>query len=769
MKCSKKILLWMVVFICVSLSALAVDIGTCEELNNTVRLDTGGDYVLTSDLDCSGFNFEPIAGFTGNLDGAGYNVDSLTISKSGTTNVGLFSTTTGATWTIHDIYFTNVNIIAGAVGGTLIGDGIANVARLAIWNVNLSGNIVCDTGAKCSSVAGDLQYASINNVHSTMNVTGTGTVSGLVAQWGRDTDKLTNSSFTGIINNTGATTGGLVAILGEGTAGSTISGCFVDTTIYAESSNVGGIVGSIGTTSYIEDSYAKGTIIAGIGNYVSGTFGYDVDKQLQINNVYSTMNVTGTGVEYGCLRGWNRRNTGGINNSFGACDLISGGLRAGILIGENDGYAQNLLGWNTSNNPDALIGDIDTAPVNVNATTDVTDLYSFSTFPISTWNTNIWDNNCEGIEFPHLIWENYQCGEPTDSTPPTVNLSSPVNTYNETTSNLVTFLCYAEDNVKVENVSLYINGTFNSSVAGVNGTNHTFNINLGNGDYNWTCGATDNNSNSANASEIRTLSVNVSTDSNVTNPVLTSDSCTTSSLFNLSGTFDCESESDGINCSGVWNITTDAVSCTLNAGGTGEYNIENGSNYNVTAEYSCSVSSTHTFNLTIENNGDPIVWNSTDVTCSAGGGGLTAAESNCILYGFSDYPTNDAPCGTVQEVRKMGTPFGIIFFMLAIISALYIVPFKIEQFTQNKVTDFIMKRGCWIIATFLVVMTSAMVATLASEAGIPLTSELFTVMWLFGWGGWIMLIWLGFGTITGTFKMWSELTEQKRAGDADEQ
>ncbi len=94
--------------------------------------------------------------------------------------------------------------------------------------------------------------------------------------------------------------------------------------------------------------------------------------------------------------------------------------------------------------------------------------------------------------------------------PPNVSLNNPANFTNFTLSNNVDLNCTAFDDFKVQNISLYINGSRNATdTSGTNNTLINFNLNLDNGLWNWTCDAWDNASQQTNASEVRLLFFNV--------------------------------------------------------------------------------------------------------------------------------------------------------------------------------------------------------------------------------------------------------------------
>lgn len=77
---------------------------------------------------------------------------------------------------------------------------------------------------------------------------------------------------------------------------------------------------------------------------------------------------------------------------------------------------------------------------------------------------------------------------------PTITLNAPINYFN-TTNISILFNASVTDNLKVQNVSLYINGVLNeTNTSNYNGT-YLFNKTLGEGIYNWSIFAYDNESN----------------------------------------------------------------------------------------------------------------------------------------------------------------------------------------------------------------------------------------------------------------------------------
>lgn len=249
-----------------------------------------------------------------------------------------------------------------------------------------------------------------------------------------------------------------------------------------------------------------------------------------------------------------------------------------------------------------------------------------------------------------------------DTTNPVVTLNSPTNNQNFTV-NPITFNCTAYDIINLTNVSLYIDGVLNeTNISGINNTDYIFSKTMSEGNHNWTCEAYDNSSNTHKPTALLfNVNTTLPTDSNITNILITDNTCTVSSAFELNGSFDCVGNE---NCTGSWFFnTSNSAICTIFSGNkNGTFNIANGSSYSTTINYVCSVASDYVFNFTSQNNGDSALMSNITTTCSAvaGGAGLSADESSCLLTGFYDDGVTKCALGKAGG----GTMLAIILFVV---------------------------------------------------------------------------------------------------------
>ena len=180
-----------------------------------------------------------------------------------------------------------------------------------------------------------------------------------------------------------------------------------------------------------------------------------------------------------------------------------------------------------------------------------------------------------------------------DVTPPKVRLVKPVNAYNQTANATIVFNCTATDNVKLVNISLYLNtsGTFTINTTqtktGTSNSSYFTITNIKNGGYKWNCRASDNSSNRAFNETNRTFTVTVTGGDTVkpTNVSLAkprnyyNQSANSTVLFNITARDDTNLRNISIftNTSGTWKRNETAVkNGTINSSNFTITNIKDG-------------------------------------------------------------------------------------------------------------------------------------------------------------------------------------------------
>ena len=297
------------------------DVDELQEMND----DLNANYTLMGNIDASitatwddppGGDIEgfvPIGNstsrFNGTLDGQDFKIIGLTIYRLTTNNVGLF--------------------------------GHANDTGI-IQNVILEYGDITGQGS-VGSIAG-MNYGSIVNCHSSVNVSGSDMIGGFV---GTNDAILTDCSSHGAVDGTGDYIGGFVGIF-EGEA----INCMATGDV-SGSNGVGGFIGRVHTGG-MKNCQASGSV-SGV-NYVGGFAGGNTGI---INASYSTGSVSGTGESIGGFAG---TSVGSYNNCYSTGS--ASGIGADVdNIGGFLGYSTFGTIMNSYSNGNAVGPDSDSAYV----------------------------------------------------------------------------------------------------------------------------------------------------------------------------------------------------------------------------------------------------------------------------------------------------------------------------------------------------------------------------------------------------------------------
>jgi len=357
----------------IATAASAVNIDTCEELQN-MTLDLAGDYVLTADIDCSNTSvpgasvwdasgFLPVGNntikFTGSFNGNGHTITGLYINRLAIDYVGLFGYANDAS--ISNVRLLDLNITGGTFTGGLVGYATS--------------------------------ATNITNCSASGNVSGASFIGGLVGF--ESSDSLVNTSYADVdIRCSASFCGGLVGRIDY----STIDNSYALSDVTSSSNYVGGLVGfimgSAGDASIVDRSYATGSVTStnnGGGDlYVGGLSGGISGAGSSIRNSYATGSVNGTG------------GVGGLLGVFTSGTIING-------------HWYNQSGDNAANCYSG--GD-------TNCTAEIPESYFFTITnpPMNAWDFGtVWCSFLDGVRYPVLQWQD----ECSDITPPSISFITP--------------------------------------------------------------------------------------------------------------------------------------------------------------------------------------------------------------------------------------------------------------------------------------------------------------------------------------------------------
>ncbi len=266
-------------------SLTPIEIDTPQELQ---AMTNGKVYKLMSDIDLTGFNWQPIMNFKGVFDGNGYAINNLNIVKTyedTTTYVGLFGNVSNSV--IKNIDLNNVNIIVNT----------KSAANLS-YEMYVGG------------LAGHLNdYTQISNVDINGYVSGTNTTNsssyiGGISGYIIGFVYISQSSYQGELYSNTISSARIGGIVGNMYSRSLITNSYANIKITGNANYAGGIIGYASNVSSVTNSYSVGSI-SNYSGYSGGMIGYIYDG-CYLSNVYSNVqrsgsNIISVGYNYGCI------------------------------------------------------------------------------------------------------------------------------------------------------------------------------------------------------------------------------------------------------------------------------------------------------------------------------------------------------------------------------------------------------------------------------------------------------------------------------------
>jgi len=304
----------------------SVNSGNVKFINNAYKLMADLDFAAEHYWDPIGPS--PTVPFKGIFDGNGKVIKNITIGTANTTvtmgYAGLFGCINGGEVKNLGVQWIDISVtgIAGGIVGIIL-------EGTKINNCFTTGDI--EGGGGCGGIAGIVSDGEVTFCNSHGDIS-SGSSSGGVAADVSD----------GIINNcysngkiSGSNSGGIIGIASNVI---TTTECFSTGDI--SGFNSGGIIGKILKEATITNCHSDGNIksVGGLGPMVGGIAGFV--EAVQMNNCYSTGNVSGDGYGSYCggILGFARN--GLLTNCSSKGNITSDG-NAGGIAGNMKGYISN--------------------------------------------------------------------------------------------------------------------------------------------------------------------------------------------------------------------------------------------------------------------------------------------------------------------------------------------------------------------------------------------------------------------------------------------
>ena len=252
------------------LQAMNTNLGGNYAFCNSIDLNATADNQVT--FNSVGLKSTDGKGFTGNLDGLGYEVYGLHINEA-SADTGLFAKTDGAT-------IRNFNLISGSITSNAENAGavVGNANNTVIENVKNTINV---TGTNnVGGIIGTGSNVTLNGVVNSGAISGISNVGGLAGNLSSST--LNGESYNlGDIKGTVNNIGGLVGSASHSTIGNKTGFQMYNHLDVTGGYNVGGIVGNLENGSTVQNVYNDGNINA--TDYITGYYNYHTNNQSIVN------------------------------------------------------------------------------------------------------------------------------------------------------------------------------------------------------------------------------------------------------------------------------------------------------------------------------------------------------------------------------------------------------------------------------------------------------------------------------------------------------
>ena len=337
------------------LQAMNTNLSGNYAFRNSIDLNATADNQVI--FNSVGLNSTDGKGFTGNLDGLGYEVYGLHINEPGE-DTGLFAKTDGAT-------IRNFNLISGSITSNADNAGavVGNANNTVIENVKNTINV---TGTNnVGGIIGTGTNVTLNGVVNSGAIKGNSNVGGLAGSLVGDNGKqsfLTGESYNlGDIkglDTTGTTTtttyssniGGLVGSASHSTIGNKTGFQMYNHLDVEGGYNVGGIVGNLKNGSTVQNVSNDGNINA--TDYITGYYNYHTNNQ----NIVNTANMNNSEL---ASKDVNVANVGGIvgkSDSSTDKNTIDNVLNNGDISAKLDTTTNSNMPYYTAGNVGGVVG-----------------------------------------------------------------------------------------------------------------------------------------------------------------------------------------------------------------------------------------------------------------------------------------------------------------------------------------------------------------------------------------------------------------------------
>lgn len=112
----------------------------------------------------------------------------------------------------------------------------------------------------------------------------------------------------------------------------------------------------------------------------------------------------------------------------------------------------------------------------------------------------------------------------------------------------------------------------------------------------------------------------------------------------------------------------------------------------------------------------------------------------------------------------MSASLAIALFSNGVALGVLMIPKMFGKLSKNQFADLVLKRCCVVLSLWLFMMNSAIMLAIAKTANIPVGDFMVRYLWIFGFAGWIGMLFLMIKTIFDLKDLYRKMIFDKRMG-----
>ncbi len=116
------------------------------------------------------------------------------------------------------------------------------------------------------------------------------------------------------------------------------------------------------------------------------------------------------------------------------------------------------------------------------------------------------------------------------------------------------------------------------------------------------------------------------------------------------------------------------------------------------------------------------------------------------------------------DFKDNSSGVGIVFFLLFITGGVFLLPYLIKRFSADEILDFTLRNACIIAGLLLLSLTATVITTIADNANLGVSQELFRFLWLINWTIYIAIFIMVLRYLIKVLQLWTAKKIMRRMG-----